>query len=203
MLASKNALKEKTILNHGYAGHDLSFWLQWIEAELQKDNKEVVFPTYENSKLPKMEEWVSLIKKEVSDQSYTYTFVAHSMGSLVTLKLIESMNVTIEKVVLVACPKNYVATNDGGSLWKRVEGEERRILKTFFDQDLDFKAIQEKIPELHFFFSKDDFVIPYEAHDYYQSKFPRAHFKTFNSYGHFNRKNNIYTLPEALEIIKE
>jgi predicted alpha/beta hydrolase family esterase len=193
--------KAKYILLHGYAGHDLSFWLQWLEVELNKQGKEVVFPAYEDSKLPIIEEWLSVFTKELSDSSYTYTFIAHSMGSLVTLKLIETLDIKINKVILVACPKNEVKDDDEGSLWQKVDGKEREILKSFFEQDMDWELIKSKIPELHFFYSEDDFAVPFEAYHYYKKIFSDANFKIFKNHGHFNRKNDINTLPEVLELI--
>ncbi|MCA9382642.1 alpha/beta hydrolase [Candidatus Dojkabacteria bacterium] len=195
-------INKKTILIHGYAGRDLSFWLQWIEEELKKEKVTTYFPAYEDSKQPKMDQWVNLFKEELSDPDCEYSFVAHSMGCLVTLKLIEQLDLKLNNVVLVACPKNMVLDKVSGSLSTKVIGEERRILNEFFEQQYDWDLINSKISNLHFFFSDDDFAVPIDAYDYYKEIFPEAEFKIFNNYGHFNRKNDIYTLPEALELIK-
>lgn len=194
-------MKEKTILLHGYAGHDLSYWLQWLEQELVKQDKNVAFPSYENSKHPDMNEWLELVKPELTDNKAKYTLVTHSMGSLVALKLIESLDRVFDNVILVACPKNIVTDDDKGSLWKKVTGQEKESLKRFFEQELKFDLIESRVNQLHFFYSDDDYAVPFEAHDYYNKRFPNAQFKTFHNYGHFNRKNDIYTLPEILEIL--
>lgn len=192
---------KKTILIHGYAGKDLSYWLQWIEEELQKKGVDSYFPAYQDSKQPKMQEWLKLFKDELSDPNCEYTFVAHSMGCLVTLKLIEELDIKVDKVVLVACPKNIVKEDDQGSLWKKVTGKEREDLKNFFEQKFDWALVSSKISNFHLFFSDDDYAVPFEAFDYYKNIFPTADFKVFHNYGHFNRKNDTYTLPEALEIL--
>ena len=194
-------MKEKTILLHGYAGHDLSYWLQWLEQELVKQDKNVAFPSYENSKLPDMNEWLELVKPELTDNQVKYTLVTHSMGSLVALKLIESLDRVFDNVILVACPKNIVTDDDQGSLWKKVAGQEKETLKRFFEQELNFDLIESRVNQLHFFYSDDDYAVPFEAHDYYNKRFTNAQFKIFHNYGHFNRKNDIYTLPEILEIL--
>lgn len=194
-------MKAKTILIHGYAGHDLSHWLQWLQGELEKQNKDTYFPSYEDSKQPNMTDWQSLFTKELSVSDCEYTFVAHSMGCLVTLKLIENLNIKVKKVVLVACPKNVVAADEKGSLWEKIDGEEWALMEKFFNQDIDWNVINAKASNINFFFSDDDFAVPLEAYDYYKNIFPDANFKVFHNYGHFNRKTGIFTLPEVLELL--
>jgi len=151
-----------------------------------------------------MSNWVRLFSNKISSFDDDFIFIAHSFGCLVALKLVEKVDIKISDVVLVACPKNKIEGCNLESLWKKISDRKKDILTKFVEQDFDWDIIKSKIRNLNFFLLDDDFAIPYEETlPYYKSIFPKASFKTFKNYGHFNRRNNICELPEVLEIIEK
>jgi len=188
-----------TILIHGYIGKELSWWLQWLESKLNYTQK-VFFPSYINSKNPDMDEWMNLFHDKLVNKDCEYTFIAHSIGSLVTMKLIEKYDIHVKNMIVVGCPQNRISAHK--QFTDKIDNIKREIFTQFVEQEYDWRLIASKIENISFFFSDNDYAIPYqETISYYKKKFPNALFKTFHNYGHFNYKSDISELPEILDII--
>jgi len=130
---------KNTILIHGYAGKDLSFWLQWLEKELSK-HSHVFFPSYVDSKISDMEKWTSLFNKKLSRRIENYNFIAHSLGSLVTMKLIEQHDIKVQNMVLVACPVNKIELHR--QLIDRIDDDAKMVFTKFVEHEYDWDLIK-------------------------------------------------------------
>ena len=193
---------KNVVLFHGYNGKDKSDWMLWLEKELTKENVPVTFLSYENSKQPNMDEWQELYKPIIQDINDETIFVCHSFGCLVAMKLLERTGLNIPKLILVACPKNDLSGDTLSGLFSRISDEEKQVLTEFAEQKFDWDKVENCAADITFLYSDNDHAVPYEETlKYYQPLFHNAEFKHYKNYGHFNRKADIYEMPDIIELI--
>ena len=55
----------KVVIIHRRAGSSKKDWYPWLEQELKQRNFEVVIPEMPNSHIPKINEWVEVLSKQI------------------------------------------------------------------------------------------------------------------------------------------
>jgi len=193
---------KNTFLFHGYNGKNLSHWMLWLEKELIKKDIPVNFPSYKNSKRPNMQDWLHMMQPILSTISSDTTFVGHSFGCLVAFKILEALDYSIDRAILVACPKNKIEGKNLKSLLAKISEKDKKILHEFVEQEYDWEKIHKNVKKIIFCYSDNDYAVPYdESISYYKEIFPDAEYRTYKGYGHFNYKTDINTMPDIFEII--
>ena len=193
---------KNVFLFHGYIGKKMSDWLLWLEKELKKNKVDVYFPEYNNSQKPVMADWLKEFEITSSEINFDTIFIAHSLGCLVALLLLQQSNIKISKVILTACLKNEVSSQNLKGLWAKISEEEKESIASFIEQELDWQKIKDSADDFVFYFSKDDYAVDFEENfEFYKKLFPDAKFKIYDNHGHFNHKNDIYEMPDILSEI--
>jgi leucyl-tRNA synthetase len=134
------------VLVHGYAGGSDAHFLPWVRKQLEEKGHIVHVPTLPNTKNPDIEEQISFLKKEVTFDEETIV-VAHSLGSVVALKAIESLEAPIKRLILV-----------GGFLDTDIKTN-KKYFETF-NWKFDFKKIKANVREIVVLHDENDDVIP-------------------------------------------
>ena len=146
-------------------------WKENLENTLK--DLEFLYPKMPNKEDAKYSEWKAWFERLIPFLNDDVLFVGHSLGGLFLIKYL-SENLfpkKIKAIFLVAAP------HDGRN--------QKHVLGTF-TQGSDVSGMADQGNKIYFYHSKDDAVVPFSDFEKYQSKFPRATFRTFEDKGHFN-----------------
>lgn len=94
-------MNKKVLILHGWGGSDFPHWQAHLASDLIKENYTVSFPELPNKDLPTLNEWKAFIKKEV-EHFQPDMVVCHSLGNIVWFHLLDELDITLEKLMLVA-----------------------------------------------------------------------------------------------------
>jgi leucyl-tRNA synthetase len=89
------------VLLHGYKSGPEKHFHPWLKSELEARGHTVVMPKLPNPDKPNIDEQVDYVLNSVVLDENT-VLIGHSLGSVVAMKVLEKVNVTIHKLVLVA-----------------------------------------------------------------------------------------------------
>ncbi len=122
---------KRAFIIHGWDFNPNMNWYPWLKKELEKKGYGVVVPIMPHTSKPKIDDWVSHVKKVVGkldDQTY---FVGHSMGCQAIMRYLEKENYLgkVGKIVFVA---GWLKLNNLEG--KEVENIARPWLETPIDQ---------------------------------------------------------------------
>ncbi len=139
-------IKTNYVFLHGLAASpEHNFW-PWLKEKVERAGHTVQIPKLPDPGTLEIEEKANYVLKNLSFSKETVV-VAHSLGSLVALKVLSQLKTPIRKLILVSPPspinkkKNIVNRQ---SLWG----------------DFDFKGIVKRIPEIVVIADIDDHVVP-------------------------------------------
>src|SRR5690606_28117329 len=130
------------------AGGPDKHFLPWLARELTERGHTVIAPPLPNAKTPNITEQIEFLKKEVTFDENTIV-VAHSLGTVVSMKVLESLNAPVRKLVLVG---GFSDTNIGS---------DKGYFETF-DWTFDFEKISANAREIVVVHDDNDDVIPLE-----------------------------------------
>ncbi len=91
----------KVILVHRWEGTPRSDWYPWLKKELEKKGFTVIIPNMPNTSKPKINAWVSYLKKIVGTLDEETYFIGHSIGCQAIMRLLEKEEYKIRKVILL------------------------------------------------------------------------------------------------------
>src|SRR3989344_8188293 len=124
---------KRLFIIHGWGGSPDEELHKYLKKELSKENFEVYFPEMPNTEEPKINEWVSHLKKTVQTPDKSTYFLGHSIGCQAILRYIESL------------PEN---TKVGGAIFlagwfnlKNLESSEEEIAKPWLETPINCKKI--------------------------------------------------------------
>ncbi|MEX0933623.1 MAG: leucine--tRNA ligase [Candidatus Paceibacterota bacterium] len=176
------------VLVHGYAGGADAHFLPWLQKQLEEKGHTVLVPTLPNTKNPNIEEQISFLKKEVTFDEDTIV-VAHSLGSVVALKTIESLNVPIKRLITV-----------GGFLDTDIATEKKYFAT--FDWKFDFKKIKENVREIVVLHDENDDVIPVTQAEKFERRMGARVVRVVATKPHFRGDAEATVLRAALSSLK-
>jgi len=116
-----------------------------------------------NPYFARYEYWEQMFEKASEYFDQENIFVGHSMGAIFLLKYLETHALPASSVHLVGASHADVPTEKIGS----------------FALTSNYSDIHIAPEKLHFYFSHDDGIIPFEEYDYFRNLFPHSHFHTF------------------------
>lgn len=180
--------KFKYVLVHGYAGGAHKHFLPSLKEQLEKEGHTVSLPALPNTKNPNIEEQISFLRREGVFDEDTIV-IAHSLGSVVALKAIESLNIPIRRLVTV-----------GGFLDTDINLE-KEYFKTF-DWKFDFKKIKENVREFIVLHDENDDVIPITQAEKFERRLAGKIIRVAASEPHFRGSEETAVLDAALPSLK-
>lgn len=149
---------KKVYIIHGWATDSNMTWIKWLEKELSEKNIEVHALNMPNSRQPKIEEWVSYLKKNAKDLDEESFFVGHSVGCQTILRFLEKepKGLKIGGCVFVAPWIDLVGLEGFSS-------QELTIAHPWLNSKIDFERVLEHTGKITCIFSTNDrFVSPDE-----------------------------------------
>ena len=92
---------KNAIIFHGTGNNPNSTWHPYIKAELEKLGYQVNVPQLPNAENPKIETWLNFALKECHFDQET-VLIGHSAGVPLILSILENIDITIHKAILVS-----------------------------------------------------------------------------------------------------
>ena len=184
---------KKVIVVHRWDGSPSADWYPWLKEEVEKKNIQVFIPEIPDPSKPKIEKWVSFLKKEIKDIDEETFFVGHSIGCQTILRYLES---------LPADKKVGGATFVAGwfTLMNLKTDEEKEIAKPWLETPIDFAKVKQHTKKFFAVFSDNDEVVPQDNKKLFEEKLGS---KTAIEHGkgHFSGSDGVKELPSILEEI--
>lgn len=179
----------RVIIIHGYQGHPDSGWKLWLAQRLRERGYEAFAPHMPDPDHPRRNDWLKAIQEQVGEPRPTDIFVGHSLGTIATLRYLETLKPgqTVAKVILVAAfyedlSEDYVEIRD------------------FIDTPVDWDAVRAACPEFYVIHSDDDDSVPTAFARNVAEKL-HVPFELHHGYGHFSLGDGVLELPIVLEKI--
>ena len=185
----------KAIIVHRWDGSHSSDWYPWLKKELEKNNVSVEVPAMPNAAEPKINAWVSQLKRSIGITDDELVLIGHSIGCQTIMRyLAESPSVNVKRVIFVA----------GWFALENLENEEvKAIAKPWLTEPIGFKKIKEKTRNITVFLSTND---PYgcvkENKRLFEEKL-NAKVIIEENKGHFLAEDGITEVPEVLNEVLE
>ena len=184
---------KRVFIVHRWDGNPNSDWYPWLKRELENKGFKVEVPKMPNTSEPKINAWVSYLRKAVGKLDNETYFIGHSIGCQAIMRYVEKekYNDKIGIVIFVA----------GWFKLDNLENEEvKKIANPWLKTPFNFNAIKQKISKLTVFLSTDD---PYNFINENAQIFKNnlsAKIILEKNKGHFTKEDGIIALPE---IVKE
>lgn len=188
------AEKKRCIIVHRWDGTPDSDWYSWLKKELVIRGFNVVTPKMPNTSEPKIEEWVSHLKKIVGVPDENTYFIGHSIGCQAIMRYLETLpkGTKIAGVIFVA----------GWFALKNLEDEDvEEIARPWLTTPINFSRIKDMTSNTTVFLSTNDY---YNCVKENESSFKNnlgAKVIILKDRGHFTADDGITELLELLEEI--
>ncbi len=184
----------RVFIVHRWDGTPISDWYPWLKKELEKKGFVVEVPKMPNTSEPKIDKWVSHLKKIVGKLDNKTYFIAHSIGCQTVMRFLEKENYNgkIGKVIFIA----------GWFKLDNLEDQEvKEIADPWINNPINFDKVKQKMSKVTVFLSRND---PYGFIKYNAKIFREkldAEVILRDNKGHFTEDDGIKKLPEVLNII--
>ncbi len=182
---------KKVYIIHGWDGAPDSDWYPWLKNELEKKGFAVEVPAMPGSSEPKIDAWISQLKKCVGALDKNTNIIAHSIGCQAVMRFLEKETYRgkIGKVIFVA----------GWFKLDNLEGADvKAVAKPWLTKAIDGDNVRRKMSELTVFLSSNE---PYgfvqENAEIFKKKL-RAKVIIEKNKGHFSQDDGITSVPEVL-----
>ena len=139
-------LKRRVIIAHGWRDSPANAWIDWLRVELEARGFEVTVPELPNPNLPRLGKWLATLIDAVSELDSRTTLVAYSLGTPITLRLLDNYpkDVRIAGLVLVAGFGDGIRDRPGA----------------LFSPPLDFERIKGRAKLRTVIYSDNDPIVP-------------------------------------------
>ncbi len=139
--------KTNYVILHGYTGSPDSDFHPWLKSELEARGYSVQVPLLPNTDNPTVMEQVSYVLENCTFDEHTIV-LGHSLGAVVALKVLETLNKPIQKLVLAA-----------GFIEAEFLDKERPFKDTF-DWSFDFERIKKNVSSYVYLQAQNDTAVP-------------------------------------------
>ena len=185
---------KRAIIVHGWDFNPSMNWYPWLKKELEERGYEVIVPEMPNTEEPKINSWISHLKKVIKNLDRDTLLIGHSIGCQTVMRYLEKESFNDKlKVIFIA----------GWFKLDNLEGSEvEKIAKPWLETPIDFNKVKSKISSLTVFLSDNE---PYNYIDYNSKLFKEklgAKTIILKNKGHFTEEDGIKHIPEILELIK-
>jgi predicted alpha/beta hydrolase family esterase len=177
------------LILHGLGGHSGVHWQQWLHDKLVEAGHTVIMPDLPNSDHPDRSVWANLVKDLIKDlELQNVVIVAHSLGVITSLDIIESLKSPIKALISV-------------SGFSRDIGAE---INSYFikEQTVDFSKVRKNIGKSLVLYGDDD---PYLSQEILSALAEDLGVRptVYTGGGHLNSDSGYTTFPDVLKIISE
>jgi len=154
---------KRAFIIHGWGGRPDAGWLKWLNKELASKGFKVFAPDMPDKEYPKIDAWVSYLRRLVEKPDKDTYFVGHSIGCQAILRYLESIpkNVKIGGIVFV-----------GG--WLKVKGleskEEEEIASPWVNTPINLEKIRKRAGKIVALFSDNDPFVSLENSKIFKDK---------------------------------
>jgi predicted alpha/beta hydrolase family esterase len=176
----------RVIIVHGFKGKPDTNWKPWLKNELEKVGISAEIPEMPNTDNPNADEWVRKLSDTIGQPDQQTYLVGHSLGCITILRYLEELDKgqKIGGCVFVAGFTGRFHGYAGGH-------------DSFFDHDLDWKAIKDHCYQLVAIHSENDGSVASEQLKLFKEKLD-AETILVNGMGHFGSADNVYEVPLVL-----
>lgn len=131
---------KNAIILHGTGCNPDSFWQPSIKKFLEKLGYEVWVPALPDADIPDLKKWLPIVLKEGKFSEET-VLIGHSAGTPFILSILENINVTIHKAILVAS-------------YSRMKGDDDNPL--ILQKNYNWEKIKKNVKDIIFINSSND-----------------------------------------------
>lgn len=166
---------------HGLGASPSDNWFPWLKQQLNSKGYRVIVPEFPNTFLPKITEWLAVLKKTVEENGEG-VIIGHSLGGVLAIRYLLAGGLA-SQVILVAAPF-----------------EKLELLSDVDEFMIDFSPIrklrEKSLKDIQFivFQSNNDYRVPV-SHGKKWTQLLGAEYRLLPGYGHFLEKD----FPEILE----
>ncbi|MEK6863847.1 MAG: alpha/beta fold hydrolase [Nanoarchaeota archaeon] len=186
-------MPKKVFIIHGWGGNPEEGWFPWLKKELEKKGFHVEVPAMPDTDNPKIESWVSFLKKTIKNPGKDTYLIGHSIGCQAILRYLQGINSKIGGVVFVA----------GWFSLKGLETDgEWAIAKPWIETPIDFVKTKKALIKCSAIFSDNDPFVPFDNSVIFKEKLG-AKIIIEKQKGHFSGSDNIAKLPSVLKELLE
>lgn len=183
---------KRVFIVHGWDFNPEVNWYPWLKKELEKKGFKVIVPEMPNTSEPKINAWVSYLKKVVGKLDEETYFIGHSIGCQTIMRYLQEINVKIGGVLFVA----------GWLTLKELETqEEKDVAEQWLSTSIDFDKLKRILNKVTALFSLDDPYVPISDANIFKEKLG-AKTITEKNKGHFNDEKYDIILAEFLKLIE-
>ena len=199
----------KFVILHGSFGSKDGNWFPQLKEKLELLNQEVIleqFPVDDWNKVLEIGKKYGPTKQNLKDWLMTFekkifprikddkvVVVAHSLGPLFLLHVVEKFSIKIDAAIFVS-PFLYIPPNE--KLWPI-----DLVNKSFYKQEFDFKILKERIPLSYVLYADNDPYVPIDKALEFADKLGSAKIPVLGG-GHLNAEVNLNEFPLVLELCK-
>ena len=147
---------DKIYVVHCWDGTKDDGWYPWLDKKISNDFVKVYRFNMPNTKSPKMDEWISKLKKQVTDLDENTYFVGHSIGCQAIMRYLESVDVKKIGGVLFVAPWLDLLPEAIS------DDESYRTASPWLNTPIDFNKIRDVVHNITCIFSDDDYFVSLE-----------------------------------------
>jgi hypothetical protein len=183
---------KKVYIIHGWGGNSKEKWLVRLGKQLADRGWEIFIPDMPNTDAPKIEEWIGYLQELISNPDENVFLVGHSIGCQAIMRYLEKLeNAEVGGMVFVAGWFNLTSLESD---------EEREIAKPWLETPIDFEKIKSATSSCTVILSNNDPYVPLAETKAIFEKKLGARVIVENSKGHFTEDDNVFELPEILDL---
>ena len=142
---------KRAFIIHGWGGNPKEGWHPSLAKELEKNGFKVTIPSMPDTDNPKIDKWVTHLKKAVKKADSDTYFIGHSIGCQTILRYLQTVDSKIGGAIFVA----------GWFSLKTCEEEEKKIARPWIETPIDFVKIKKVLPKSTAIFSDNDPYVDY------------------------------------------
>ncbi len=148
---------KRIIIVHGWGGNPQQNWMPLVKKDLEKRGWEVRIPAMPDTKLPKLNRWLSKLDEVIGDPDKNLYLVGHSLGCITIMRYLEKLpgNQKIGGVIFLA------GFTDGLNIQE---------VKTFFETPINFADIKQKADKFVALHSDNDEYVSLRYGDIFKEK---------------------------------
>lgn len=189
---------KRVFIIHGWDASSQGDWIPWLKRQLEIRNFSVHTPDMPDSDYPDINRWVSLLTKLVDHPDEETILIGHSIGCQAILRYLETLD-----------PKSRVGPVIFVAPWLTLkpeaapEEEDKKIIKPWLTQPIDFSKIKPKATSFTAIFSDNDPYVSLPENSQAFKNYLDAKIIIETNKGHFNQDGGVTELPVILEILSE
>ena len=195
-MKEENKKTNKIYIVHCWDGTKEDGWYPWLDKELSNDDNMVYRFNMPNTNIPKIDEWVSFLDKQVDELDENTYFIGHSIGCQTIMRYLQTKDICKIGGILFVAPwldLLYYAISDE---------ESYNTAKPWLTENIDFEKIKKFTNNINCIFSDDDYFVSLEQKDKFE-KLLNANTVVVSGKGHISQEDNVYELKEILDECKK